>query len=82
MTLVHTRDSRKSNSKQWVSKMNPAEIQIAVQLFEILEPQVQSAIAALIHKAHKKQLTAQDYLDQAAVLVNKSVATSAPVKPV
>jgi hypothetical protein len=49
-----------------------AEIAAAVQVFQLLEPLAQNAIAALIHKAHNKTLTAQDYLDQAAALLPKS----------
>lgn len=51
--------------------MTPAEIAALVELFQTLEPPIQEGIAALIRKAHTKQLTAQDYLNQAAVLVNK-----------
>jgi hypothetical protein len=56
--------------------MNPEAIEAAIQAFQLLEPAVQSGIAALIHKAHKKQLSAQDYLDQAAAIVNKPSAAS------
>jgi hypothetical protein len=42
----------------------------ALQLFGLLEPEIQKGFSALIHKAHAKQLTAQDYLDQAQALVN------------
>lgn len=42
----------------------------ALELFGLLEPVIQKGFAALIQKAHGKQLTAQDYLDQAAALIN------------
>jgi hypothetical protein len=42
----------------------------ALELFGLLEPPIQSAVAAMIQKLHKKQMTAQDYLDQAALIVN------------
>jgi hypothetical protein len=42
----------------------------ALELFGLLEPEIQKGFAALIHKAHGKQLTAQDYLDQAAALIS------------
>jgi hypothetical protein len=54
--------------------VNPAEIAAAVQAFQLLEPIVQQGIAALIHKAQKKQLTAQDYLDQAQAILNSKTS--------
>jgi hypothetical protein len=42
----------------------------AIALFGLLEPEVQSAIAGMIHKMHERKMTAQDFLDQAAILVN------------
>jgi hypothetical protein len=49
--------------------MTPAEIQMAVQAFQVLEPLAQRGVADLIHKLHRKTLTAQDYLDMAAKFV-------------
>ena len=57
--------------------MTPAEILAAIQTFQLLEPLAQKGIADLIHKLHKKQLTAQDYLDAAAKIVPNSTAPSA-----
>jgi hypothetical protein len=49
--------------------VTPAEIQLAIQAFQILEPIAQRGIADLIHKVQKKQpLSAQDYLDLAAMM--------------
>lgn len=42
----------------------------ALELFGLLEPEVQKGFAALIHKARAKELTAQEYLDQAQTLIN------------
>lgn len=66
-----------------------AIVPAAIQLFEMLEPQAQKGIAALITKIHHKQLTAQDYLDQAATLINSkppvvptaSSSTNPPTTP-
>jgi hypothetical protein len=44
-----------------------------VELFQTLEPYAQKGIAGLISKIHHKQLTAQDYLDQAQTLINAQV---------
>ena len=49
--------------------MDPAEIEAAIQAFQLLEPVVQKGVADLIQKLHHKQLTAQDYLNLAATLV-------------
>lgn len=49
--------------------MDPAEVELIVELFMQLEPVAQKGIAALIQKAHAKKLTAQDYLDLAAQIV-------------
>ena len=51
--------------------MTPEEILAAVQAFQLLEPLAQQGIAKLIHLAHRKQLTAEDYLAAAAQLINK-----------
>jgi len=57
------------------SNMTPQEIAAAIEAFNLLEPEAQKGIATLIHLVHKKQLTAQDYLDQAtAILSNKPPA--------
>lgn len=58
--------------------MSPAEIQAAILAYQLLEPEVQRGISALIHLAHHKKLTAQDYLDQAAAILgqNKTVTVS------
>ena len=49
--------------------MTPAEIEAAIQAFQLLEPQIQKEVAALIHLVHKRQLTTQDLLDQAAKIL-------------
>ena len=49
--------------------VSPAEIQAAIAVFNILEPQAQKVITGLIHAFHKKQLTSQDLLDQAAKIL-------------
>jgi hypothetical protein len=54
--------------------MNPIEIEMMIELFETLEPPIQKAIADLIGKIHRKQLTAQDFLNQATILVNAQSA--------
>lgn len=54
------------------------EAQAAITLFSLLEPEAQRGIAALIAKVHHKTLTAQDYLDQAAALINARTADPAP----
>ncbi len=50
--------------------MGAAEIQAALAVFQILEPEAQKAIAGLVHLLHHKQLTATDYLAQAQALIN------------
>jgi hypothetical protein len=45
------------------------EIEAAIEAYQLLEPVAMKAIADLIGKIHKKQLTAQDFLDMAAKLV-------------
>jgi hypothetical protein len=62
--------------------MNPAEITALMQLFSLLEPQVQKGIAALITKIHHKTLTSQDYLDAAQLLINARTAEPTPAPPV
>lgn len=52
--------------------MTPEEIEAAIEAFQLLEPVVQNGVATLIGKLHKKQMTAQDYLDLAATLVPQS----------
>jgi hypothetical protein len=52
--------------------MTPAEIEAAIEAFELLEPPIQQAVASLIHKLQSKKMTAQDYLDLAATLVPQS----------
>jgi hypothetical protein len=54
----------------------------AIELFGLLEPEVQKILAGLITKIHRKQLTAQDYLDQAQTLINARTATPDPAPPV
>ena len=49
--------------------MTPAEIQAAIVAFNLLEPEAQKGVAALIHLFHKKQLTAQDYLAMAQAML-------------
>lgn len=56
--------------------MTPEEIDLAIQAFQLLEPEVQKGIAGLIHLAHKKQLTADDYIAAAQVLINERQAPS------
>ena len=60
--------------------MNPAAIAAMVELFQELEPEVQLGISKLVSLVHKKQLTAQDFLDQATALVNKA-SIPAPATP-
>ena len=43
----------------------------AIQLFGLLEPEIQTGIAALINRFHKKQPTAQDFLALAATQVGE-----------
>ena len=45
--------------------MTPEEIMAAIEAFNLLEPEAQKGIVALIHLFHKAPLTAQDYLNQA-----------------
>jgi len=52
-----------------------ATITALVPLIEALEPPVQAGLIALVNKLHKKQLSAQDYLDMAQVLISKETAT-------
>jgi hypothetical protein len=48
-----------------------AEIQAALAVFQILEPQAQKAIAGLIHLFHQKQVgSAADYIAAAQALLN------------
>jgi hypothetical protein len=50
--------------------MTPAEIQAAIQAFQLLEPQAQKGIAALIHLIHHTK-NAQDYIAEAQALLDK-----------
>jgi hypothetical protein len=61
--------------------MNPEAIAAMIELFQALEPPVQAGIAALITKIHQKQLTSQDYLDQAQTLINARMAEPTPAPP-
>lgn len=54
--------------------LSDAEVQALILLFQTLEPPIQRGIEALINKIHKKQLTAQDYLDLAQQLISKGGA--------
>lgn len=49
--------------------MNPAEIQAAIEAFQLLEPEVQKGIVGLIHLLHRKPPTAADYIAQAQRLL-------------
>ena len=51
--------------------MNPAEITAAIEAFQVLEPQAQAGIVALIHLLHKKPPSAQDFINQAQALLAK-----------
>lgn len=53
------------------------EAGVALQLVGLLEPVIQNGIVALIHRAHKKQLTAADYL----ALAESQVEGPAPASP-
>ena len=48
--------------------MNPLSIAQAIVL---LEPLVQEALLALIHKFHQKQMTAEDFIAQAQALIKQ-----------
>jgi hypothetical protein len=56
-----------------------ATIVALVPLIEDLEPEVQAGVIALIHKLHKKQLSAQDYINLAQTLISSEQA--APPAP-
>lgn len=45
-----------------------------IPLIEQLEPEVQAGVVALVQKLHKKQLSAQDYLNLAQTLISKEPA--------
>jgi hypothetical protein len=55
--------------------MMAATITALVPLIEALEPEVQAGVIALINKLHKKQLSAQDYIDLAQTLISQETAT-------
>jgi len=56
--------------------VSPEELNAAIAAFQVLEPMAQQGIAALIHKLHKKELTAADYLAMAAKLLPQVAAKS------
>ena len=56
-----------------------ATIVALIPLIEQMEPQIQSAVIALIHKIHAKQLSAQDYVNLAQTLISQEQA--APLTP-
>ena len=58
--------------------LTDVEIQAIVQLIQLAEPPIQHAIADLIGKIHKKQLTAQDYINLAQTLISKETAPATP----
>lgn len=58
--------------------MTPEEIAALFEAFNLLEPEVQKGIAGLVHLFHKKQLTAQDYLDQAKQLLEQQSQVTPP----
>lgn len=51
--------------------MNAAEIQVALEAFNLLEPEIQAGIVALYHLMHKNAPTAADYIAQAQALLAK-----------
>lgn len=61
--------------------MTPAEIDAAIQAFQLLEPEMQKGVAALIHVMHKKPPTAQDFIDQATVLLANNPEGIPPAPP-
>ena len=58
--------------------MSPAEIIAAVQAFNLLEPEAQRGIVALIHVLHKKSPEAADYIAQAQKLLAQAPPIAAP----
>jgi|HubBroStandDraft_3_1064219.scaffolds.fasta_scaffold409834_2 hypothetical protein len=50
--------------------MSPAEILAAIQAFQLLEPEVQIAVVALIHKLQGHKATAEDYINLAQAQIN------------
>jgi hypothetical protein len=61
--------------------MTPAEIDAAIEAFNLLEPEVQKGIAALIHVLHKKPPTAQDFIDEATALLASNPEGLPPAPP-
>jgi hypothetical protein len=49
--------------------VNPEAIAALIELIQTLEPEAQAGIVGLVHMLHKKQLTTQDLLDQAAAWI-------------
>ena len=44
----------------------------ALELFGLLEPEIQLGLSALIHKMHANQPSAKDFLAQAQAIVDKA----------
>lgn len=61
--------------------MTPAEIEAAIEAFNLLEPEVQKGVAALIHLLHKSPPTAQDYIAQALTLLANVPGGLPPAPP-
>jgi hypothetical protein len=61
--------------------MNPAELQLALQAFLLLEPEVQRGIIELVHLIDRKPKTAADYIAEAQTVIAKAAATPTPAPP-
>lgn len=64
-----------------LSAVTPEEIQLAIEAFNLLEPEVQKGVAGLIHVLHKKPPEAQDFIDRANALLANVPGGIPPAPP-